>query len=266
MPTPIGNLGDITLRAIECLKSADLIAAEDTRHTAKLLAHLGIDRPLSRLDAHTIAERGLKVLARHEVVALVSDAGTPGISDPGAELVRLALQARHTVEALPGATAFVPALILSGLPTARFAFEGFLPRRGGARRSRLTGIAASERTTLLYEAPGRLASTLDDLAQACGQERAASVSRELTKLHEETVRGTLADIIRHYQGRTVKGEVVIVVGPAPQSEDAGEAEKWRATAAALAKAGIAGRTLQNALAALGAPRNLAYQLAMRAGG
>jgi len=194
VPTPIGNLGDITLRALETLKNADVIAAEDTRHSRKLLNHYQIDKPLVRLDAHTIRERASAVLAAHTQVAFITDAGTPGISDPGEELVAIALARGDEVEVLPGATAFVPALVLSGLPTARFSFEGFLPRKGSGRKERLEAIARRGAVSILYESPRRLAKTLEQLAEFCGETRQASVSRELSKRFETTYRGTLRSL------------------------------------------------------------------------
>ena len=258
VPTPIGNLGDITLRALDVLKAADVVAAEDTRHSGKLLSHFGIDKPLVRLDAHTIGARGEGVLREHNLVAFVTDAGTPGVSDPGAELVGIALARGDTVEVLPGATAFVPALVLSGLPLARFGFEGFLPRKGSARRERLEEISKSERTLALYESPQRLEQTLADLAAACGPERRASVSRELSKRFEETRRGTLAELREAFGGEEVRGEIVIVVGPAERAEETDFTE----AAKRLAAEGLTGRALRGALAALGAPRNLAYELSL----
>ena len=258
VPTPIGNLGDITLRALEVLKAADVVAAEDTRHSGKLLAHFGIDKPLVRLDAHTIGARGESVLREHNLIAFVTDAGTPGVSDPGAELVTLALTRGDTVEVLPGATALVPALVLSGLPLARFGFEGFLPRKGSARRERLNGISKSERTLALYESPQRLEQTLKDLAEVCGPLRRASVSRELSKRFETTRRGTLAELCEAFEGEEVRGEIVIVVGPAEKAEEM----DFAGTAKRLAAEGLDKRALRGALVALGAPRNLAYELSL----
>ncbi|HEX7004850.1 MAG TPA: 16S rRNA (cytidine(1402)-2'-O)-methyltransferase [Trueperaceae bacterium] len=263
VPTPIGNLQDMTFRAIEALKAADAVAAEDTRHSRKLLDHFGVDRPLVRLDAHTIGDRGRRVLEQYQNLAFVTDAGTPGISDPGAELVSLALELDFEVEALPGATAFVPALVISGLPLARFTFEGFLPRKGRARRERLQAIASSNATSVLYESPRRLGTTLSELAKVCGEARQASVSRELSKRFETTYRGSLASLAQRLGSDEVKGEVVIVVGPAPEhpEEQAGD---YRVEARSLAREGLSGKDLRRALAALGAPRNLAYQLALEA--
>jgi 16S rRNA (cytidine1402-2'-O)-methyltransferase len=258
VPTPIGNLGDITLRALETLKRAEVIAAEDTRHSQKLLQHYAIEKPLLRLDAHTIAERAEGIFSRYQTIAFITDAGTPGISDPGAELVQLALKRGDTVEVLPGATAFVPALVLSGLMSARFTFEGFLPRKGGARRERLETIAKSSATSILYEAPQRLKETLEDLITMCG-DRPASVSRELSKLHETTYRGKLSEILEQLGEKEVKGEIVIVVAPVSEPEKpldfSQEAERLKAQ-------GLSGRALREALTALGAPRNLAYELSI----
>lgn len=261
VPTPVGNLGDMTRRAVEVLEQADLIAAEDTRHSRVLLDHYGIGVKLERLDAHTIEERAAPLLERHERVAYITDAGTPGISDPGAELVRIALELGVEVEVLPGATAFVPALVESGLPTARFTFEGFLPRKGAERRRRLERIAAAPATSIVYESPNRLKATLAELADVCGAERPASVSREISKLHHETRRGTLAELAAHFAAEAARGEIVIVVGPAPEPEedDLGE---LAVTAERLAAVGVRGRLLRNALSALGIPRNEAYRLAL----
>lgn len=264
VPTPIGNLQDITLRALEALKQADAVAAEDTRHSRKLLDHYGIDKPLVRLDAHTINERAEGVLDTYPHLAFVTDAGTPGISDPGAELVSLALRRSYTVEALPGPTAFVPALVLSGLPLARFTFEGFLPRKGRARSERLRAIAESSATTVLYESPRRLPSTLRQLADTCGADRSASVSRELSKRFETTYRGVLGELARTFAGAEVKGEVVVVVAPAPRPDQKEQEQDLESEALALAAGGLSGKELRKALRARGAPRNLAYRLALEA--
>jgi 16S rRNA (cytidine1402-2'-O)-methyltransferase len=266
VPTPIGNLQDMTLRALEALKQADAVAAEDTRHSRKLLEHYGIHRPLVRLDAHTIAERAAAVLDAYPNLAFVTDAGTPGISDPGAELVTIALRRGLRVEALPGPTAFVPALVLSGLPLARFTFEGFLPRKGRARTERLQAIAASGATSVLYESPRRLAGTLRDLAERCGSERSASVSRELSKRFETTYRGGLGELALKFAESEVKGEVVVVVAAAPQAAEGARERDFSGEARALAAQGITGKELRKALMALGAPRNVAYQLALEFGG
>lgn len=265
VPTPIGNLDDLTFRARDELRRADVVAAEDTRRSGRLLAHYGIDTEMVRLDAHTARERAPRLLDEHARLAFVSDAGSPGISDPGAELVEMALAGGHRVEALPGATALVPALVLSGLPTARFAYEGFLPRKGAARRRRLEAIASRAATTVLFESPRRVLATLRELATYCGEERRASVSRELSKLHEETRRGTVAELVEHFDATPPRGEIVVVIGPAAERGDTdAENARHHATARALRSAGIDGRTLRDALVALGVPRNDAYRLALGA--
>ncbi|MEZ4630067.1 MAG: 16S rRNA (cytidine(1402)-2'-O)-methyltransferase [Deinococcales bacterium] len=189
IPTPIGNLEDISLRALRLLKEVDAIAAEDTRHSLKLLSHYGIQKPLLRLDSHTMSLRAPQILAEYNTIAFISDAGSPGISDPGEDLVRIALARGDKVEALPGATAFVPALVLSGLACNRFTFEGFLPRKGSHRRQRLEAIVKSPVTVCLYESPQRIMSTLEDLAEHCGEDRQASLSREISKQYENHYRG-----------------------------------------------------------------------------
>ena len=214
--TPIGNLGDLSPRAVDALRHADLVCCEDTRRTRALLTHAGVSgRRLLSVHARNEAARLPQVLAHlatGETVAVVSDAGTPGVSDPGSRLVQAAVDAGVEVTAVPGPSAVLAALVVSGLPTARFCFEGFLARRGTDRRRRLEALAREERTTLIYEAPGRLAATLVDLAAACGGDRAVVVARELTKLHEELWRGTLAEAAPEFAGREVRGEVVVVEG------------------------------------------------------
>jgi 16S rRNA (cytidine1402-2'-O)-methyltransferase len=260
VPTPVGNLADITQRALEVLAQADVVAAEDTRHSRTLLNHYGITTRLERLDAHTMESRARPLLEQYDQVAYITDAGTPGISDPGADLLRIALEVGAQVEVLPGPTAFVPALVESGLPTARFTFEGFLPRKGSERRRRLEKLAASTATSIVYESPNRLTGTLEDLVRECGAERQASVSRELSKLHHETVRGDLGELVERFRERPARGEIVIVVGPAaPQEEAPSQHEE---VAASLAGAGVRGRLLREALSALGVPRNEAYRLAL----
>jgi 16S rRNA (cytidine1402-2'-O)-methyltransferase len=213
IPTPIGNLEDITLRAINLLKSVDLILAEDTRNTAFLLKHLGIHKPLQSHHAfneHKTLENVIKRIKNGEKIAFVSDAGTPAISDPGFLLVRECLKNDIDVECLPGATAFVPALVNSGLPCDRFTFEGFLPHKKG-RQTRLKALLEEDRTMVFYESPHRILKTLEQLAEYLGADRQASLSRELTKLYEENVRGTLQEIIAHFTAKTIKGEIVLVV-------------------------------------------------------
>lgn len=217
VPTPIGNLADITLRALDVLKNVDLILAEDTRTSGKLLKHYLISKPLQsfhNFNEHKVVNTLIKRLHEGETMALVSDAGTPGISDPGFLIVRAALQAGIEVDCLPGATAFVPALIKSGLPCDRFVFEGFLPHKKG-RQTLLKKLAEEERTMVFYESPHRLLKTLEQLKAYFGLERRASVSRELTKLFEETRNGTLEEIHQHFSSKEVKGEIVLVVGGKP---------------------------------------------------
>jgi 16S rRNA (cytidine1402-2'-O)-methyltransferase len=213
VPTPIGNLADITLRALDVLKTVNVILAEDTRTTGRLLHHYNIEvkmQPYHQHNEHQTVQHLVQRMQNGELMALVTDAGTPGISDPGFLLVRQCLQSGVKVECLPGATAFVPALVKSGLPTQRFCFEGFLPVKKG-RQTALKALAGEERTMVFYESPYRVIKTLDDLITAFGAERQASVSRELTKMFEETVNGTLAQIRHHFNTKTIKGEFVIVV-------------------------------------------------------
>ncbi len=214
VPTPIGNLEDITLRAIKVLQSADLILAEDTRTSGHLLRHLEISKPMQSYhvyNEHQTIARLTDRLLGGETIALVSDAGTPAISDPGFLLVRECIRLGIAVETLPGPTAFVPALVNSGLPADRFTFEGFLPHKKG-RQTRLKALVEEDRTMIFYESPHRLLKCLEQFAEYFGEDRPASVSRELTKLYEENVRGTLREIITHFAAKTVKGEIVIVVG------------------------------------------------------
>lgn len=220
VPTPIGNLQDITLRAIEVLKAADVILAEDTRTSGKLLKHLEISRPLQSyhiFNEHKTVEKLVQRMKDGEHFALISDAGTPAISDPGFLLVREVLAAGLDVQTLPGPTAFVPALVNSGLPNDRFIFEGFLPHKKG-RKTRIDGLVDEVRTMVFYESTHRIMKTLEQLAEAFGTDRQACVSRELTKIHEENARGTLAELIEYYQTHPVKGEIVLVVaGKNPKS-------------------------------------------------
>ncbi|MCF3111663.1 16S rRNA (cytidine(1402)-2'-O)-methyltransferase [Niabella sp. CC-SYL272] len=213
VPTPIGNLKDITFRALEVLKDVDVILAEDTRNTAHLLNHYQVSKPLTpyhQHNEHKITAHLVDQLVAGRKMALVTDAGTPGISDPAFLLVRACVKAGVKVESLPGATAFVPALVNSGLPTNRFCFEGFLPLKKG-RHSLLESLKTEERTMIFYESPLRLVKTLNDLAGYFGASRECSVSRELTKLYEETQRGTLTEVAAYFSQKTVKGEIVIVV-------------------------------------------------------
>jgi 16S rRNA (cytidine1402-2'-O)-methyltransferase len=214
VPTPVGNLEDITYRAIRTLKEVDLILAEDTRTTSVLLKHYEIQNRLQshhKFNEHKTVEQIAERIKAGENVALVSDAGTPAISDPGFLLVRECVRKGVEIECLPGATAFVPALVVSGLPNDRFCFEGFLPAKKG-RQTRLNGIAEEERTTIIYESPFRLVKTLVQLSDACGKDRPASVSREISKRFEETVHGSLEYVINYFLTKEPKGEFVIILG------------------------------------------------------
>jgi 16S rRNA (cytidine1402-2'-O)-methyltransferase len=213
IPTPIGNLGDITLRALEILKTVDVVLAEDTRTSGFLLKHYQISKPLQsfhNFNEHKIVSTLIERMEKGEVMALVSDAGTPGISDPGFLIIRACLKAGLAVECLPGPTAFVPALVKSGLPSDRFVFEGFLPHKKG-RQTLLKKLADEERTMIFYESPFRLVKTLEQFKEYFGADRLTSVSRELTKMFEETFTGTADEVLKHFQAKEVKGEIVIVV-------------------------------------------------------
>jgi len=213
VPTPIGNLRDMTFRAVDVLGTVDLILAEDTRQARKLLSHYSIKTPLQShhmFNEHKSVEAVCTKILSGVNVALISDAGTPGISDPGFLLVRTCLEKGIPVETLPGPTALIPALVNSGLPCERFCFEGFLPVKKG-RQKKLSALEAEPRTMVFYESPYRLVKTLDEMSAHFGSDRSASVSRELTKLYEETVRGTLTMLADHYRTHTLKGEIVIVV-------------------------------------------------------
>ncbi|MGB5648208.1 16S rRNA (cytidine(1402)-2'-O)-methyltransferase [Muriicola sp.] len=213
VPTPIGNLEDITLRAIKVLQEADLILAEDTRTSGKLLKHYEIGTPMQSHhmhNEHKILDKLLERLKGGDTIALISDAGTPAISDPGFLLTRACVEAGISVECLPGATALIPALVNSGLPADRFVFEGFLPLKKG-RQTKLEQLATETRTMIFYESPHKLLKTLEQFTSYFGPERPASVSRELTKLYEETIRGSLSEVLAYYTTHPVKGEFVLVV-------------------------------------------------------
>ena len=213
VPTPIGNMEDITLRAIRILKEVDVILAEDTRTSGNLLRHLDISKPMTAFhirNEHQVLEHIADRIEAGETMALVTDAGTPAISDPGFLLVRECVKRNIEVECLPGATAFVPALVNSGLPAEKFIFEGFLPHKKG-RQTKLKAVAEYPYTTILYESPFRLVKTLQQLIEVCGPDRRVSVARELTKIHEENARGTLAEVLAHFSQKEVKGEIVIVL-------------------------------------------------------
>jgi 16S rRNA (cytidine1402-2'-O)-methyltransferase len=214
VPTPIGNLEDMTFRAIHVLKSVDIILAEDTRTSAPLLKHFGIDKKVfahHQHNEHKAVQEIIRLLKEGNQIALISDAGTPAISDPGFLLVREAIKEGLDVHCLPGATAFVSALVNSGLPNDRFCFEGFLPVKKG-RQTRLKSLADEKRTMIFYESPHRILKTIDEFIQIFGADRPASISREISKMYEETVRGTLTDIKTHFETNPVKGEFVFCVG------------------------------------------------------
>lgn len=213
VPTPIGNLEDMTLRAVRVLKEADLILAEDTRTSGFLLKHFEIKTPMvshHKFNEHKTVEGIVQRLKAGQIIALISDAGTPAISDPGFLVVRACVENDIEVECLPGATAFVPALVASGLPNDRFCFEGFLPQKKG-RQTRIQSLASETRTMVFYESPFRLVKTLTQLGEVFGPERKASVSREISKFHEETKRGTLAGLAEYYTLHPPKGEIVLIV-------------------------------------------------------
>lgn len=214
VPTPIGNLEDITLRALRILKEVDLILAEDTRTSAPLLKHFGIEKKVfahHQHNEHKASSEIVRFLLEGQNVALISDAGTPAVSDPGFFLVREVLKSNIEIECLPGATAFVPALVNSGLPTDRFTFEGFLPVKKG-RQTRLKELAEEQRTMIIYESPHRILKSLEEFIAVFGEDRPASISRELTKMFEETVRGTLIELKAYYDTHTLKGEFVVIIG------------------------------------------------------
>ena len=213
VPTPVGNLGDMTYRGVEVLRSVNLILAEDTRTSRVLLQHYSIDTPLQSyhiFNEHQTVAGLVERLKAGTTIAVITDAGTPGISDPGFLLVREAIKAGVEVECLPGATAFVPALIDSGLPCDRFVFLGFLPHKKG-RQTALQALADESRTMVIYESPYRLAKLLEELIRVLGEDRQVSVSREISKLHAETARGTLAEVLAHFQQKEVKGEIVVIL-------------------------------------------------------
>ena len=215
VPTPVGNLEDITLRALRILKEADLILAEDTRTSGVLLKHYDIHNALQsyhKFNEHQAVEKLVERMKAGQTLALVSDAGTPGISDPGFLLARECVRQGVEVQCLPGATAFVPALVASGLPCDKFVFEGFLPQKKG-RQTRLKVLAAEERSIVFYESPYRVVKTLQQFEEYFGPERPVAVCREISKLHEETVRGTVTEVLAHFKEHEPKGEFVIIVGP-----------------------------------------------------
>jgi len=261
--TPIGNLGDITLRALSVLARADMVLCEDTRHSRTLLSHYGIGTPARPYHEHNAARERPRVLADLQAgrrVALISDAGTPLISDPGWKLVRECLDAGHRVEALPGASATLAALAVAGLPTDAFFFAGFLPPKTAGRRARIAELAAVPATLVVFEAPSRVAETLADLAAVLG-DRPAALARELTKLHEEVRRAPLASLAAQLEGETLKGEAVILVGPP------GEANVSDTDIAARLESALQTMSLRDAAKvvaeALGVPKTRVYDLGLR---
>jgi 16S rRNA (cytidine1402-2'-O)-methyltransferase len=215
IPTPIGNLEDITIRSLKVLEQVDLIIAEDTRKTGYLLKYYKISSKLKshhKFNEHNTVNQIVSRLKKGEKIALVTDAGTPSISDPGYLLIRTCIENNIEVECLPGPTAFIPALVNSGLPNDKFCFEGFLPVKKG-RRKRLRELTNETRNIILYESPHRLLSTLNQFIEYFGSDRKASISRELTKIHEENIRGNLSDLVEHFREKSVKGEIVIILGP-----------------------------------------------------
>jgi 16S rRNA (cytidine1402-2'-O)-methyltransferase len=263
--TPIGNLGDLAPRAVEALEAADLVCCEDTRRTGSLLKQIGVRvDELRRLDDHTEFESIPVILDRlvaGERVVLVSDAGTPGISDPGERLVAAVAEAGIEVTTVPGPVAAIAALVSSGLPSGRFVFEGFLARKGQERSAQLEAIAVESRTTVFYESPNRVAATLAALAEACGPDRRAVIARELTKLHEEVRRGTLAELAL-WASAGVKGEVVVVVDGADTSVDLGDGELVERLRAALAEGCSKRDAVDRVVAATGARRGRVYDLSL----
>jgi 16S rRNA (cytidine1402-2'-O)-methyltransferase len=264
--TPIGNLGDLSPRAQQELRGADVVACEDTRRTGRLLQLSGIRaKALLTVNDHTEAAAVRDVLRRldaGERVVVVTDAGTPGISDPGERLVRAAAREGHEVVVVPGPSAAISALVASGLPTGRFVFEGFLPRKGSSRAERLAALASEPRTIVLYEAPHRIARTLTDLAAAFGADRRVAVARELTKMHEQVWRGTLGEAIEWAQGNP-PGEMVVVVDGAPEQRAAGDDEIRSALRVELG-AGSSARDAAAAVASeLGVARRRVYELAIQ---
>jgi len=269
VPTPIGNLGDISPRIAEALSTADFIAAEDTRVSIKLLNHLGLKKPLLSYHEHNKQESGPHILSRlqqGETCALVTDAGTPAISDPGEDLVRLCRESGVPVTAIPGPCAAITALAVSGLPTGRFTFEGFLPVNKRARRERLQSLLQERRTMIFYEAPHKLVSTLSDLQEAFGPERPICLCRELTKLHEETVKTTLFEALSHYQENAPRGEYVLIVGGAEKTPEATPSlEDCLPQVAALRAQGLRLRDAVKQVAKeSGVPKNALYDAALQA--
>ncbi|MGI8983180.1 MAG: 16S rRNA (cytidine(1402)-2'-O)-methyltransferase [Acidimicrobiales bacterium] len=265
--TPIGNLGDLSPRAVEALKTADTIACEDTRRTRALLSHLGLPagRRLLAVHDHNEAARVAGVLALLDeggMVVVVTDAGMPGISDPGERLVAAAASAGHVVEVVPGPSAMIAALVVSGLSTSRFCFEGFLPRKGSARAQRLKEVAADRRTTIVFEAPHRIRQTVADLPAVVDDLRRVALVQELTKLHEEVWRGTLAGAVEHLASKEPRGEYVVVLDGAPRPAPATEADVETALRARLGAGADRKSAITEVAAALGVPKRVVYEIAL----
>jgi 16S rRNA (cytidine1402-2'-O)-methyltransferase len=270
--TSIGNLGDITPRVVEALRDAEVIACEDTRNARKLLTAIGVSAAGKRLmvmadhNEEAAVRHVLDLLGEGKRVAVVTDAGMPGISDPGERMVAAAADAGHRIDVVPGPSAALAGLVLSGLPTSRFVFEGFLPRKGSGRSERLRAVAAEPRTVVLYEAPHRVAQTVDDLAEACGPLRRVALARELTKLHEEVFRGTLAEAAAHVAEHQPRGEYVVVLDGAPPAPPATRDDIVAALGARLA-AGVSKKDAVAAVAAeLGVPKRAVYSVALEKSG
>ena len=265
--TPIGNLGDISQRAIEALKTADIICCEDTRHSGKLLAHFGVTgKKLVVINEHTeydAREEIVSLVTSGSNVALITDAGTPGISDPGERLVVAVVNAGGVVTAVPGPSALTMALVISGLPTSRFVFEGFLPRSGAERTERLAMATTESRTTVFYEAPHRLVKTLSDLTTACGAMRGVVLARELTKLHEEIWRGTLQDANMHVAKTEPRGEYVIILEPAKPPAPPTDEELLAAIRAEIAKGVSRKDSAARVSARFGVAKRTVYELALQ---
>ncbi|MCI9222815.1 MAG: 16S rRNA (cytidine(1402)-2'-O)-methyltransferase [Oscillospiraceae bacterium] len=267
VPTPIGNLGDISRRAAETLEAADFLAAEDTRVTVKLLNHLGLKKPMTAYHRHNCDAAGPAILRRIEAgesCALVTDAGTPAVSDPGEELVALCAAAGVEVISLPGPCALTVALSVSGLPTGRFTFEGFLPLNKKNRRARLEGLAAEERTMIFYEAPHKLRATLEDLGAALGPDRPLTVCRELTKLHEEVLRTTIAGAAARFESQEPRGEFVLVAAGRPPEAEEGDEDGAMARVGELRRGGMALKAAAaQAAAEFGVKKRGLYNRALR---
>ena len=265
--TPIGNLGDMTQRAVETLQSADVICCEDTRHSGKLLAHFGVtDKKLIVINEHTeydAREEIVALVVSGSLVALITDAGTPGISDPGERLVTAVIEAGGQITAVPGASALTMALVISGLPTSRFVFEGFLPRSGIERTERLAMTTTESRTIVLYEAPHRLVKTLSDLTTACGAMRRVVLARELTKLHEEIWRGTLQDANMYVANTEPRGEYVIIIEPAKPPAPPTNEELLAAIRAEIAKGVSRKDSAARVSARFGVAKRTVYELALQ---